>query len=140
MSSRMILSRAASLSVRSRPITSITQTTVKQTTTVSDDPNVAAAAAGIMEGVTETFTTSEMNKLGVVTQKEVIDGDGKITRQTIPPSKWDADLASTSEEIVKAERSKGKDISMEKLQQKSLKGIEEKEKKMANAKKNNSQE
>lgn len=56
MSTRMVLCRAASVSMRSRPIT-YTQTTVKQTTTISDDPNVAAAAA---EGITGTilFTTT----------------------------------------------------------------------------------
>lgn len=98
--------------------------------------------------------TSETHKVGVVTQKEYIDGgmslvimlvcllsymlaDGTVKRQTIPPEKWDADLASTSEEIIKAERKHpGKDISMENLQKKSLKGLEEKEQKMAHAKKN----
>lgn len=66
--------------------------------------------------------------------------DGNIKRQTIPPQKWDADLASTSEEIIKAERRDGgKDISMEKLQKKSLKGFEEKEQKLAKAKKTEDQ-
>jgi hypothetical protein len=56
-----------------------------------------------------------------------------VRRETIPPAKWDPDLASTSEEIVKAERKSPK--SMAAMQKKSLKRLEEQEKKMASVKK-----
>lgn len=82
----------------------------------------------------ETFVTSETHKVGVVTQKEVVDAEGNVTRQTIPPEKWDADLASTSEEIVKAEKEHKGPVSMKEMQDKSLKHLKEKELKMSEAK------
>lgn len=87
----------------------------------------------------ETFVTSEIHKLGVVTQREVVDAEGNVKRETIPPEKWDADLASTSEEIVKAERHedhKGP-LNMKDLQDKSLKRLLEKDQKMSTAKPSN---
>lgn len=80
----------------------------------------------------ETFVTAEVHKVGVVTQREVVDAEGNVRRETIPPEKWDADLASTSEEIVKAERHeehKGP-INMKDMQEKSIKKLVEKEQKL----------
>ena len=75
--------------------------------------------------------------MGVVTQREVVDAEGNVKRETVPPEKWDADLASSSEEIVKAERhednkSKGP-VDMKEMQQKSLEHLLEKEKKLDTA-------
>jgi len=83
--------------------------------------------------------TSEIHKMGVVTQREVVDAEGNVRRETIPPEKWDADLASSSEEIVKAERHedhKGP-FNLKDLQEKSLKKLLEKEQKMGNTKSSN---
>eukprot|EP00026_Physarum_polycephalum_P004125 Phypoly_transcript_04142.p2 GENE.Phypoly_transcript_04142~~Phypoly_transcript_04142.p2 ORF type:complete len:143 (+),score=25.62 Phypoly_transcript_04142:153-581(+) len=128
--SRLAVCRSVGVRTLTRPIT-IQQTKVTTTITDADTPIPLGR-----EGITETFVTSEIHKVGVVTQREVVDAEGNVKRETIPPEKWDADLASSSEEIVKAEKHedhKGP-LSMKALQEKTLKKLLEKETKLSTAK------
>jgi len=130
--SRLAVCRSIGARTVVRPIT-VQKTTQTTVTTITDSDTAIPLGR---DDITETFVTSEIHKIGVVTQREVVDAEGNVTRETIPPAKWDADLASTSEEIIKAEKHddhKGP-FSMKDLQDKSLKRLAEKDRKLNEAK------
>eukprot|EP00026_Physarum_polycephalum_P016445 Phypoly_transcript_17351.p1 GENE.Phypoly_transcript_17351~~Phypoly_transcript_17351.p1 ORF type:complete len:125 (+),score=30.31 Phypoly_transcript_17351:350-724(+) len=85
-----------------------------------------ASSGGNKEKV--EFTSSEQNKVDIATQ--VTDAEGKHTKSK---KNWNPELASTSEEIVHAERKEARKphtYGMEEMQQKSIRKIHEKEKEL----------
>jgi len=125
--SRSLLARLRPVVVTPRRPVSYTHATY-QTTTIDQQGLPASETVDV-------FVTSETHKVGVVTQREYYDKDGNLRRETIPSQKWDPDMASASEEIIRAERKEGEKFhSFADMQTKSLKGLDEKEEKLAKAK------
>jgi len=81
---------------------------------VADLPVTDTAAKNVRE---EVFVSSEQHKIHRVLQMDLEDG----SKVTVPPTKWSADHASASEEIVKAEHHKEKTI--EEMQKSTIKKV-----------------